>query len=139
MPGAGKTPHKGTPMVPEPRQPMARRPGSTPNQGLTFSKVFRYRLPDGQTEEPRTVEIVGSFNSWQKAALQRDGKLDSWHATIHHIPGNTTHHYMLLIDGKPTMDRNCDGLAVPHGPQEESFAVQTEKGPRVLMMFAMTK
>jgi len=126
-------------MMAEPHQPMARRPGSASHQGLTFSKVFRYRLPVGQTEEPKTVAVAGSFNDWQSVVLHRDGKLDSWHATIHHIPGNTTHHYMLLIDGKPTMDRNCDGLAVPHGPQEESFAVQTDKGPRVLMMFAMTK
>ena len=104
-----------------------------------FSKVFRYRLPAGQTEEPTTIEVVGSFNHWQRVALQRDGKLDSWHVTIHHIPGNKTHHYMLLIDGKPAMDKTCDGLAVPHGPQEEHYALQTERGPRVLMMFAMTK
>lgn len=126
-------------MIPEPRQSMARPVAATPGKGPTFSKVFRYRLPDGQTEEPTTVEVAGTFNQWQRIPLHRDGKLDSWHATVHHIPGNTTHHYMLLIDGKPTMDRNCDGLAVPHGPQEEQHAVETDRGPRVLMMFAMTK
>ena len=83
--------------------------------------------------------MAGSFNQWQPVALQRDGKLDSWHVTLHHIPGNQTHHYMLLIDGEPTMDTNCDGLAVPHGSQEEGFALATERGPRVLMLFAMTK
>lgn len=85
------------------------------------------------------MEIVGSFNHWQRVTLMRDGKLDSWHVTVHHIPGNKTHHYMLLVDGKPYYDHNCDGLAVPHGAQEEMYQVDTDKGPRVLMMFAMTK
>jgi hypothetical protein len=134
-----KPAHKGTPLVAEPRPTMARPAAATSNKGPSFSKVIRYRLPDGQTVEPKTVEVVGSFNNWQPQPLQRDGKLDSWHATVHHIPGNKTHHYMLLIDGKPTMDKNCDGLAVPHGPQEEHYAVETDRGPRVMMMFAMTK
>ena len=104
-----------------------------------FSKVFRWRLPDGQTSEPETVELVGSFSHWQRVPMQRDGKLDAWHVTMHHIPGNRTHHYMLLVDGKPTFDKTCDGLAVPHGHQEETFQLQTDRGPRVLMLFAQTK
>jgi hypothetical protein len=28
---------------------------------------------------------------------------------------------------------------VPHGAQEETFALQTPRGPRVFMMFAQTK
>lgn len=123
----------------EPRSTTARPAAAKPNQGLTFSKVFRYRLPDGQTEDPKTVEVIGTINHWQRTPLLRDGKLDSWHAMLHHIPGNKTHHYMLLVDGKPTMDKNCDGLAIPHGAQEEQYALETERGPRVLMMFAMTK
>lgn len=107
--------------------------------GQTYSKVFRWRLPDGQTEEPSTVEIIGSFSHWQRIPLKRDSVLDAWHTTIHHIPGNKTHHYMLLVDGKPAYDKNCDGLAVPHGPQEEQYQLQTDKGPRVFMMFAQTK
>src|SRR5262245_18419516 len=67
----------------------------------TFTKVFRWRLPDGQTREPSTVEIVGSFTHWQKVPMQRDGVLDAWHATIHHVPGHRTHHYMFLVDGQP--------------------------------------
>lgn len=104
-----------------------------------FSKVFRYRLPDGQTHEPETVEVAGTFTHWKKIPLLRDGKLDAWHHTFHHIPGNQTHHYMLLVDGKPTYDKFCDGYAPPHGPQEEPFTLQTEQGPRVLMLFAQTK
>jgi hypothetical protein len=105
----------------------------------TFSKVFRWRLPDGQTTAPSTVEVVGSFNHWQKAPLIRDSILDAWHVTLHHIQGNKTHHYMILIDGQPAHDKNCDGLAVPHGPQEEKFQIQTDRGPRVFMLFAQTK
>lgn len=104
-----------------------------------FSKVFRWRLPDGQIKEPETVEIVGSMTHWQRVPLTRDGKLDAWHTTLHHIPGNRTHHYMLLVDGHPTFDHTCDGLAVPHGFQEEQYQLQTDRGPRVLMLFAQTK
>lgn len=123
------------------REPSARPVnGSRPQENKpTFSKVFRWRLPDGHTTEPQTVEIVGSFTHWQRVPLTRDGKLDAWHTTVHHIPGNRTHHYMLLVDGKPTMDKSCDGLAVPHGMQEEEYQLQTERGPRVLMLFAQTK
>ncbi len=46
---------------------------------------------------------------------------------------------MLLVDGKPTYDKNCHGLAVPHGAEEEKYQVMTDKGPRVLMLFAQTK
>ena len=35
----------------------------------TYSKVFRWTLPDGQTEEPRSVEVVGSFPDWQRVPL----------------------------------------------------------------------
>lgn len=104
-----------------------------------FSKVFRWRLPDGQTDEPTKVEIVGSFTHWSPVEMTRDGKQDAWHVTLHHIPGNRTHHYMLLVDGKPTYDKNCDGLAVPHGSSEESFQVQTDRGPRVMLLYAQTK
>ncbi len=105
----------------------------------TFSKVFRWRLPDGQTHEPKTVEVIGSFTHWQKVALARDSVLDAWHVTLHHIIGNRTHHYMLLVDGQPTYDKTCDGLAVPRGADEERWQVMTDRGPRVLMLFAQTK
>ena len=122
-------------------------PPSTPSLGRlpqddkkqTFTKVFRYRLPDGQTTEPRNVSVVGTFTHWQPVPLQRDGKLDSWHAIVHHIPGNRTHHYMLLIDGKPAYDSACDGMVAPHGPMEERFQLTTERGPRVLLLFSQTK
>jgi hypothetical protein len=108
-------------------------------RGQTFSKVFRWRLPSGITKEPETVEVVGSFTHWQPTKLQRDSVLDAWHITLHHLVGNRTHHYMLLVDGEPAYDKNCDGLAVPHGPEEERYQFMTDKGPRVFMLFAQTK
>ncbi len=133
-----RTPPKGGPIMREtssangaPRQQQENKP--------VFSKVFRWRLPDGTVDEPKEVHLVGSFSHWQKVEMTRDGKLDAWHVTLHHIPGNKTHHYMLLVDGKPTYDKTCDGLAVPHGFQELEYQLQTDKGPRVLMLFAQTK
>ena len=125
--------------MPEPPNgsPQVQRNGSERKQ--TFSKVFRWRLPDGQTHAPDSVEIVGSFTHWQKTPLMRDSVLDAWHVTLHHIEGNRTHHYMLLINGQPAYDKTCDGLAVPHGPQEERYQLTTDKGPRVFMLFAQTK
>ncbi len=130
---------KGAPLIQEPRSTTYAVRRDQDDRKPTYTKIFRYRLPDGQTAEPQTVEVVGSFNHWHRVMLTRDGKQDSWHAVVHHIPGNRTHHYMLLVDGKPTYDKTCDGLAVPHGPQEERYQLQTDKGLRVLMMFAQTR
>ncbi len=134
-----KPTHKGAPLVPEPGSAAAplRLDGSERKQ--TFSKVFRWHLPDGQTQAPESVEVVGTFSHWQRIPLIRENVVNGWHATVHHIQGNRTHHYMLLINGKPTMDKNCDGLAVPHGADEERYQVMTIKGPRVMMLFAQTK
>jgi hypothetical protein len=122
--------------IPSSPSGLARNPG---DRKPSYSKVFRWRLPDGHDQDPATVEIVGSFTHWQRVPLMRDGKLDSWHGTIHHIEGNRTHHYMLLVNGQPTNDKNCDGYAVPHGPNEEQFSMQTPRGPRLFMLFAQTK
>lgn len=129
---------KSGPLIPE--RPSAAVSADNGNERRqTFSKVFRWRLPDGQMKDPQTVEVVGSFTHWQRVPLVRDGVLDAWHVTLHHIQGNRTHHYMLLVDGKPTYDKTCDGLAVPRGSDEERFQVMTDRGPRVLMLFAQTK
>jgi hypothetical protein len=112
---------------------------SGPQNTVLYSKVFRWRLPDGMVEQPGSVEVVGSFNHWQAVAMKRDAVLDAWHVTLHDIPGGRTHHYMFLVDGKPAYDKNCDGLSVPQGPQEERFAFTTPRGPRVFMLFAQAK
>jgi hypothetical protein len=43
------------------------------------------------------------------------------------------------VNGNPVHDPACDGFALPMGFDEEQYAVQTEKGPRVLMLFSQTK
>jgi len=136
---ARRAPQKGGPLIPEPRSGTPALGRDSTERRQTYSKVFRRRLPDGQTHDPASVEVVGSFTHWQKVPLIRDGVLDAWHVTLHHIEGNRTHHYMLLVDGKPAYDRACDGLAVPHGYQEEQYQLMTDKGPRVFMLFAQTK
>ena len=120
------------PTVPAPKRETAERKPS-------YSKVFRWRLPDPHAHVPASVEIAGTFTHWQKVPLTRDNAQDGWHATIHHIPGNKTHHYVLLLDGKPAFDKNADGMAIPHGAEEERYQLATEKGPRVMMLFAQTK
>jgi hypothetical protein len=135
-----KSAKKGGGLIPETftsKSPLQRDGGERNKQ--VYSRVFRWRLPDGQVKEPGQVEIVGSFTHWQKVPLIRDSVLDAWHVTLHHILGNRTHHYMMLVDGEPSYDKNCDGLAVPHGHEEERYQLQTDKGPRVLMMFGQTK
>ena len=126
------------PQVKSALAPSVRKPVAPPRP-QTYSKVFRWRLPDGQTQAPATVEIVGGFTHWQKVPLHRDGALDAWHVTLHNLHCGRMYHYMLLVDGQPVRDRHCDGLAVPHGPQEEQYQLMTDRGPRVLMLFAQTK
>lgn len=105
----------------------------------TYSKIFRWFQPAEQADTPKVVEITGTFTNWEKVPLLRDSTLNAWHVTMQHIPAHKTHHYMLLVDGKPAQDKNSDGLAIPHGAQEEQFALATHRGPRVFMLFAQSK
>ncbi len=135
-------PHKaGTATSKIPRLPSGAKGTAHPpaERKLTFTKIFRWRLPDGQTEEPTVVEVVGTFTNWEKVPLIHDKVRGGWHATLHHIQGNRTHHYMLLADGKPVQDLHSDGMAVPAGAQEQQFAIKTARGPRVFMLFSQTK
>ncbi len=105
---------------------------------VVFSKIFRW-----QTEQPGpqpvSVAIVGSFNGWQKTPLKFDRVNRVWQLALHDIPGNCTHNYMLLVNGKPANDKNSDGLAVPHTDEEKQFALTTQRGPRVFVLFSQTK
>ncbi len=134
-----KSSSKGGPSIRESASGSSPSRQSTHDRTQTYSRVFRYRLPDGQTAAPGTVEVIGSFTHWKKVPMIRDSVLDAWHVTVHHIVGNRTHHYMLLLDGKPAYDKNCDGLAVPHGYDEAQYQLATDKGPRVFMLFAQAK
>ncbi len=106
---------------------------------LTFTKIFRWRRPEDQAHEPAVVEIAGTFTNWRKVPLVHDPVRGGWSVTLAHIPGNRTHHYMLLADGKPVEDPYSDGLAIPGGAQELPFAMATHRGPRVFMLFSQTK
>jgi hypothetical protein len=134
-----KPPQKGGPMMAESSSPASGVQGNPAERRLVYSKVFRWVPPDGQTQSPATVEVAGTFSHWQKVPLIHDGAVGGWHVTLHHIQGNRTHHYMLLVDGKPAYDKTCDGLAIPQGPVEESFALKTDRGLRLFMLFAQTK
>ena len=103
-----------------------------------FTKIFRW-----QTEQPGpqpvSVAVAGTFSGWQKLPLKYDRTNGIWQLTLHDIPGNRTHNYMLLVNGKPAKDKNCDGLAIPHTPEEKQFQLETPRGPRVFMLFSQTK
>jgi hypothetical protein len=106
---------------------------------LTFTKIFRWRLPDGETQEPAKVEVAGTFTNWKKVPLIYNRAMRSWQVMLQQIQGNRTHHYMLLADGKPVEDAHSDGMAIPTGAQELQFAIVTARGPRVFMLFSQTK
>ena len=112
---------------------------SAQNQKAVYSKVFRWHHGPGE-HDPNTIEIVGSFTDWRPVPLAKTpGSHGNWHATIENIPSGKTHHYMLLMDGKPHADKHCDGYAVPLGPQEERYAMETPRGPRLFLLFAQAK
>ncbi|MFM1768320.1 MAG: hypothetical protein RJA22_849 [Verrucomicrobiota bacterium] len=134
---SAKSPTPAGPPVPAslPSAMNRRDTGSAPR--AIYSKVFRWHAPEGQA--PDRVEVVGSFTDWRTVSLMLDPVSKCWQATIQNIPGNKTHHYMVLANGEPVLDKNCDGIAPPMGPQEERFAIQTARGPRVYMLFAQAK
>jgi hypothetical protein len=134
-----KPPHKNNPVPPQPvvRSAPGGKASAAPKP--TYVKVFRWRLPEGRTQEPVTVEIVGTFTNWQRVPFTRDSKEDAWQVTIPHVPAHKMHHYMLLVDGQPAHDKNSDGLAVPHGAQEQQYQLMTDRGPRLFMLFAQSK
>ncbi len=104
----------------------------------TFSKVFRWQT-EKPGPQPVSVAVAGTFNEWKPVPLKFDPLNGNWQLTLHDIPGNTTHHYMLLANGKPANDKNADGLAVPHTDAEKQFAFTTPRGPRVFVLFSQTK
>jgi len=73
-----KTPQKGGPVFQEASgaSPLQKTPGE---RKPVFSKIFRWCPPDGQTQNPTTVEVVGTFTHWQKVPLIHDGAVGAWH------------------------------------------------------------
>ena len=109
------------------------------NQQPGFTKVFRWPVPAEQTPSPITVEVVGSFTNWQKVSLVYDKVTKTWQVALSNLAGNHTHRYVLLVDGKPSYDKTCDGLTVPEGPEETKWHIETPRGPRVMLLFSQTK
>jgi hypothetical protein len=108
-------------------------------QRTGFTKVFRWPVPAGQTPQPTTVEVAGSFNGWRKVPLSYDPPTRTWQIALDNIEANRTHRYVILVDGKPSYDQACDGLTSPQTPEEAKCQIATPKGPRIMLLFAQTK
>lgn len=134
--------HFGKVFLPPPKaKPPAHAVSHAPKTNerkVTYSKTFRWTLPDGQAGVPEKVEVAGTFTDWKKLTMSRDVS-GTWQLAFQHIPGHRTHHYMFFADGHPVDDPNCDGLAEPNGANEVKFAIATPRGPRVFMLFAQSK
>jgi hypothetical protein len=115
------------------------RRATNPDRRPTYSKAFRWRVSNEQPSRPTSVEVVGSFSNWRRVPLAFDVPTQTWQVNVPDIEGNRTHHYVFLVDGKPAYDRTCDGLALPQGPHEEQWQIETAKGPRVMLLFGQTK
>jgi 1,4-alpha-glucan branching enzyme len=105
----------------------------------TFTKVFRWQPDPPGGPMPVRVEVAGSFNGWQRVALKRDRASGVWQVVVPDLPGNRTHKYMLLVNGRPVPDKHADGLAVPHTPEEQQHQLLTARGPRVFILYSQTK
>ena len=113
--------------------------GTAAKRTGVFSKIFRWQPEKSGGPMPVSVEIVGSFNGWQKTPLKYDRTNGVWQLTLENIPGNRTHNYMLLVNGRPTADKNSDGLALPRTVEEKQYQLETPRGPRVFMLFSQAK
>jgi hypothetical protein len=108
-------------------------------RGTFFSKAFRWQPAKPEDPPPASVAIAGTFTDWKPVALSLERATNVWQVMLHNIPGNCTHHYMLLVDGQPASHKHSDGLAAPATEQEKQFALPTARGPRVFMLFSNTK
>ncbi len=115
------------------------RPRFDTGQSSGYTKVFHWPVPAGQTSQPKTVEIVGSFSGWRRIPLSYDRPSRSWLLMQKDIQGNCTHRYVILVDGKPSCDDICDGLVAPQSPEEARWQIETARGPRIMLKFAQTK
>ena len=60
--------------------------------------------------EAKSVVITGDFNDWDPAAYPMKQSHDgAWHGQVQLSHGH--HHYVFLVDGKPTLDPKAQGIA----------------------------
>jgi hypothetical protein len=117
-----------------------RRPEAEEREQRTgFTKVFRWLVPADQTPQPTTVEVAGSFSGWSKVPLSYDPPSRTWQVILNDIEGNRTHRYVILVDGRPSYDKTCDGLVAPQTPDEAKWGIATPRGSRVMLLFGQTK
>jgi hypothetical protein len=112
---------------------------AAPKKSATFSKIFRWQPEQPGGPMPVRVEVAGSFNGWKPVIMKRDRVSGVWQAALHDLPGNRTHTYMILVNGRPVPDKHAEGLAIPHNDEEKSHALTTARGPRVFMLASQTK
>ena len=135
-----KPPHKGGTGIlktPAGAKPPGHQPGGTKtdfHKNLPLGPAGRPDAGTGHGRNRRHIHELG-----KDAVDLRPRNAGGWHVMLQQIQGNRTHHYMLLADGKPVEDTHCDGMAVPTGAQELQFAIPTDRGPRVFMLFSQTK
>jgi hypothetical protein len=110
-----------------------------PKKAPTFNKIFRWEPAPDHGAPPASVAVVGSFTDWQPVPLKKDPTGPVWQLRLNDLPGNCTHHYMLLVDGAPVKDPQADGLVPPTTDQEKAWALTTPRGPRLYMLFSQTK
>ena len=119
----------------DPRRPEAEQR----EQRTGFTKVFRWPVPADRTPQPTRVEVAGSFSGWRRVPLSYDAPSRTWQVILNDIEGNRTHRYVILVDGKPSYDNTCDGLAAPQTPDEAKLGITTSRGSRVMLLFSQTK
>jgi hypothetical protein len=113
--------------------------GAVVKRTPTFSKIFRWQPEQTGGPMPVRVEVTGTFNQWQRVALKRDRVSGDWSVALSDIPGHRTHHYMILVNGRPVKDPHADGLVIPQTPEEVQHQLETPRGPRVFMFASQTK
>ena len=95
-----------------------RRP---PHQPKYSAKNSQKPIPFMYIGEAQSVSLVGDFNDWDPQAHPLSQHIDGACRTSVHL-NHGHHHYLFLVDGKPTLDPRADGIA------------RNEKGEKVSLL-----
>jgi len=121
---------KGGPLIREPRPAIAAARSDAGARDKLFSKIIRWRLPDGQRNRPIPWRLLARSRIGKKSAPSRQ-RPGSWHVALHHIQGIAriiTCCWWMAAHLRQT----CDGLAVPHGLEEEKIPGHDRQGAKNL-------